>query len=109
VEAMLPFVHEDFEMVTPADLASEPDTYRGPAGVKRWFDSFYEAMDEVRIEPLELRSYSDELVGIAFRMVARGRTTSLELIQEAFARCEVDGDAVRRMTFFATWEDLEGA
>jgi len=109
VEAMLPFVHEDFEMVTPADLASEPDTYRGPAGVKRWFDSFYEAMDEVRIEPLELRSYSDELVGIAFRMVARGRTTSLELIQEAFARCEVDGGAVLRMTFFATWEDLEGA
>ena len=109
VEAMLPFVHEDFEMVTPPDLASEPDTYRGPAGVRRWFDSFYEAMDEVRIEPLEVRSYSDALVGIAFRMVARGRTTSLELIQEACARCEVDEDTVRRMTFFATWEDLERA
>jgi ketosteroid isomerase-like protein len=109
VDAMLAYVRDDFEMVTPPDLASEPDTYRGPEGVRRWFDSFYEAMDEVRIEPLELRSYSDELVGIAFRMVARGRTTSLELIQEAFARCEVDGDAVRRMTFFATWEDLEGA
>ena len=69
VDAMLPFVHEDFEMVTPPDLASEPDTYRGPAGVKRWFDSFYEAMEEVRIEPLDIRSYSEELVGIAFRMV----------------------------------------
>ncbi len=63
VEAMLPFVHEDFEMVTPPELASEPDTYRGPAGVKRWFDSFYEAMDEVRIEPGELRPYSDDIVG----------------------------------------------
>jgi ketosteroid isomerase-like protein len=108
VEAMLPYVHEDFEMITPPELASEPDTYRGPEGVRRWFDSFYEAMEEVRIEPLEIRSY-DEVVGIAFRMVARGRTTSLELIQEAFGRCEVEDGEFRRVTFFATWEDLERA
>ena len=109
VDAMLPFVHEDFEMVTPPELASEPDTYRGPAGVKRWFDSFYEAMDEVRIDPGELRSYSDDVVGLAFRMVARGRTTSLELVQEAFARCEVEDGEIRRVTFFPTWEELERA
>jgi ketosteroid isomerase-like protein len=107
VEAMLPYVRDDFEMVTPPELASEPDTYRGPDGVRRWFDSFYEAMDEVRIEPLELRPYGTELVGIAFRMVARGRTTSLELIQEACARCEVVDGGIRRITFFATWEELE--
>ncbi|MBN1527593.1 MAG: nuclear transport factor 2 family protein [Thermoleophilaceae bacterium] len=107
VEAMLPYVHEEFVMITPPELASEPDTYRGPAGVQRWFDSFYEAMDEVRIEPHELRTYGDDLVGIAFRMVARGRTTSLELIQEACARCEVLEGEIRRITFFATWEELE--
>ena len=75
VEAMLPYVREDFEMVTPPELASEPDTYLGRDGVRRWFDSFYEAMEEIRIEPEELRSYGPELVGIAFRMVARGRTS----------------------------------
>jgi ketosteroid isomerase-like protein len=107
VEAMLPYVHPDFEMVTPPELASEPDTYRGPAGVQRWFDSFYEAMDEVRIEPREVRSYPGDIVGIGFRMVARGRTTSLELVQEACARCEVRGDTILRITFFATWEELE--
>jgi hypothetical protein len=42
-------------------------------------------------------------------MVARGRTTSLEMIQEAFARCEVEGAQIRRITFFATWEELERA
>jgi ketosteroid isomerase-like protein len=107
VEAMLPYVREDFEMVTPPELASEPDTYLGRDGVRRWFDSFYEAMEEIRIEPEELRSYGPELVGIAFRMVARGRTTSLELIQEACARCEVVDGGIRRITFFATWEELE--
>jgi ketosteroid isomerase-like protein len=109
VDAMLAYVRDDFEMVTPPDLASEPDTYRGPEGVRRWFDSFYEAMDEVRIEPLELRRYSEDVVGLAFRMVARGRTTSLELIQEAVGRCEVEDGEFRRITFFATWEDLERA
>jgi ketosteroid isomerase-like protein len=108
VEAMLPYVRHNFEMVTPPELASEPDTYRGPEGVRRWFDSFYEAMDEVRIEPRETRSYGD-VVGIAFHMVARGRTTSLEMIQEAFARCEVEDGEIRRVTFFATWEELEDA
>ena len=106
VEAMLPYVRHDFEMITPPELASEPDTYRGPEGVRRWFDSFYEAMDEVRIEPREIRTY-DDVVGIAFRMVARGRTTSLELIQEACARCEVEDGGIRRITFFASWEELE--
>ena len=35
-------------MTTPANLAAEPDTYRGHEGIRRYFDSFYDVMDEVR-------------------------------------------------------------
>src|SRR4029079_7945252 len=41
-EALIPLVHPEFEMTTPAGLAAEPDTYRGQEGVRRYFDSFYE-------------------------------------------------------------------
>lgn len=41
VEGLLLFIAEDFEVTTPAALASEPDTYRGHEGIRRYFDSFY--------------------------------------------------------------------
>ena len=48
-EEVLPLIDERFEMVTTSEVASEPDTYRGPDGVRRWFESFLEAMDSVRV------------------------------------------------------------
>ena len=51
VEALLTLIHPDFEVTTPPGLAAEPDTYRGPEGIRRYFDSFYEAMDRVSFEP----------------------------------------------------------
>jgi ketosteroid isomerase-like protein len=37
VEGIIPFIHPDFEATTPPNLASEPDTYRGHDGLRRWF------------------------------------------------------------------------
>jgi len=104
VESMLPFVHGRFEMTTPTELASEPDTYRGHDGVRRWFDSFYDAMDEVRLEPIKLRSAGDE-VAVWLRIVARGRTTSLELVQEAAALCSLEDRKIQRIRFFVDWDE----
>ena len=108
VEAMLPFVHEDFEMVTPPHLAAEPDTYRGHEGVRRWFDTFYEAMDEVQIEPQEIREAGDQVV-MQFRMIARGRSTGLEMVQEAAALCTVVDERVVRLEFFTTLDEAVAA
>ena len=101
-EAMLPFVHEDFEMVTPPELASEPGTYSGHAGVRRWFESFLEAVDRLRIEPVDIREGEHEVV-VHFRMTARGRTTGLGAVQEATALCTVVDGKVHRMRFVPTW------
>ena len=62
VEALLPFIHPEFEVTTPANLASEPDTYRGHEGIRRYFDSFYDAMDEVRFEPGEFQEAGGRVI-----------------------------------------------
>ena len=103
-EALLPFVHEEFEMTTPPDLASEPGTYTGHDGVRRWFESFLEAVDQLRIEPQEIREAEHEVV-VRFRMTARGRSTGLEAVQEAAALCTVLDGKVHRMRFVAGWDD----
>jgi ketosteroid isomerase-like protein len=93
-EGILPFIHPDFEATTPPELASEPDTYRGHEGVRRYFDSFYEVMEEIRWEPREFRQVGDRVV-VEFTLHARGKTTGLEFGQEAVMVWELrDGKAI---------------
>jgi ketosteroid isomerase-like protein len=82
VEGIIPFVHPDFEATTPPNLASEPDTYRGHDGIRRWFDSFYEVMDEIRWDAREFHEAGDCVV-VEFTLRARGKTTGLDFGQNA--------------------------
>jgi ketosteroid isomerase-like protein len=108
VEALLPYIDEDFLMTTPSHLAAEPDTYRGHDGVRRWFDSFYEAMDRVRIEPEALEDVGDK-VAMRYRIVARGRTTGLEMVQEAVLLATVSEGKATRIEFFSTMDEARAA
>ena len=108
VEAMLLFVAEDFEMQTPAALAAEPDTYRGHDGVRRWFSSFYDAVDSIRFELPRLEEHNGRVV-MAFRMTTRGRTTGLMASQEATTVCEVENGEITRLTFHPPWDEAVAA
>ncbi|MGH2994323.1 MAG: nuclear transport factor 2 family protein, partial [Solirubrobacterales bacterium] len=83
-EALTPLLDPEFAMTTPPDLAMEPDTYRGEAGMRRYFESFEEAMEDIRIVPEgELLGAGDK-VFVPFRLSARGRETGIEAEQHAF-------------------------
>jgi uncharacterized protein len=108
VEALMPLVPEDFEFSTPPALAAEPDTYRGHDGLRRYFDSFYEAMDEVSFEPLEFREAGDRVV-VPFRLTARGRSTGLEFDQEAVAVWQVRDGLAAGLEVFPTLDEALAA
>jgi ketosteroid isomerase-like protein len=82
VEGIVPLVHPEFEATTPPELASEPDTYRGADGIRRWFDSFDEVMDEIRWDAREFHEVGDQVV-VEFTLRARGRTSGLDFGQDA--------------------------
>src|SRR3954449_515896 len=95
VDGIADLIHPDFETTTPASLSVEPDTYRGPEGVRRWFDAWGGTMDEVRFDVDELVDAGDRVVAVT-RMVARSRTTGLEFEQGvAMVWTLRDGRAVR--------------
>jgi ketosteroid isomerase-like protein len=105
VEGIIPLVHPDFEATTPPNLASEPDTYRGHDGIRRWFDSFDEVMDDIRWDGHEFHEAGDRVV-VEFTLRARGKTTGLEFGQDAVMVWELrDGKAIGVELF----EDLETA
>jgi ketosteroid isomerase-like protein len=108
VEALLPLIHPEFEMTTPPALSAEPDTYRGPEGMRRYFASFLEAMDEVTFEAHEMRTVG-ELVVVPVTLRARGRTTGIETEQEVVLVWEVRDGRAFRVEVFATLEEAMGA
>jgi ketosteroid isomerase-like protein len=108
VEALLEFVHEDFEASTPPGLASEPDTYVGHEGVRRYFDSFYEVMDEVRWESHAFHEVGGKVV-VEFTLYARGKSTGLEFGQPAVQAWTLrDGKGIG-LELYPTLEDALAA
>lgn len=104
VDDLLELVHPDFEATTPPELASEPDTYRGHEGVRRYFDSFYEVMDEIRWEPHAFHEAGERVV-VEFTLHARGKTSGLEFGQDAVMVWELrDGKAIR-LNLYPTLDD----
>lgn len=108
-EAMVPLIHPDFEMETPADLAAEPQRYGGPDGYRRWWTSFYEVMDEVRLEPAQFVELSPDHVAIDLVIRAKGQTSGIEASQEAVLLADLDEGLMRRIRFFATVEEARAA
>jgi ketosteroid isomerase-like protein len=108
VEGILPFIHPDFEVTTPPELASEPDTYRGHDGVRRWVSSFEEAMDEIRLDAREFREVGDRVL-VDFTLRARGKTTGLDFGQDAVMVWELRGEQAIRVSLFQTVEEALSA
>ena len=99
---------ENVEIITPPELASEPDTYRGPEGVRRWYDSFYEVMDEIRWEPRAFHEAGDQVIA-EFTLHARGRSTGLEFGQKAVQVWTLrDGKAIG-VELYPTLEEARAA
>lgn len=109
VEAVLAVADPQFEATTPPSLASEPDTYRGHEGVRRYFGSFGDAMEGVYFEGQEFTSVGDKVL-VDTKLHARGRTTGIETEQRAFLVWTLrEGMVTRVETFAEQGEALEAA
>ncbi len=108
-DAMMPFIHPEFEVTTPPGLAAEPDTYRGPEGIRRYFDSFYDAMDRVTFDADEFIPVG-ELVVVRSVLRTRGRTSGIEAEQKIALVYELkDGKAYRISVYATVGEAVEAA
>ena len=100
-EALIAHLTPDFVLTTPAELASEPGTYKGHDGVRRYFNSFYEAMEEIRIEPVAFHEAGDWTV-VELAVSFRGRTSGVEGEQPVVASVRIADGRASEMTFHPT-------
>lgn len=99
VDAIPEFVHPEFEMTTLPGQAAEPQTYRGHAGLRRWFDTFYEVMDEISIEPSSYEEVEPNRVLLEFTLRARGQASGIEVTQRARAIAQVRDGKLAHLEF----------
>jgi ketosteroid isomerase-like protein len=78
VDAVLPYLHSDFELVVSAETALEPGSYRGGEGLRRYFGSYDEAMGDVHSIPQHLEG-SGERVLADMILRARGSGSGIEV------------------------------
>ena len=109
IERILQFTHPDFETVVPPELSAEPDAYRGHEGVRRYFETFNEAMDDIRFEPQRFWDAGDAVV-VSMRMTARGKQTAIP-VEQRFAQVWTirDGLARSAQTYTSLTEALHAA
>jgi len=108
IEGIIPLIHPEFEATTPPDLASEPDTYRGPDGVRRWFQSFDEVMDQIRWDARGFRQVGHRVV-VEFTLRARGKTTGLDFGQDAVMVWELRDSKAIRLDLYPTLDQALAA
>jgi ketosteroid isomerase-like protein len=80
IDGILALTHPDFEVEVPPELSAEPDVYIGHAGMRRYWESFHDALEQVRFE-LEGYWEADGAVVVAMRVSAKGRRTAIPIEQ----------------------------
>jgi uncharacterized protein len=101
IDRILSFTGPDFEIEVPPGLSAEPDTYRGHAGVRRYFQSFEEAMDEVHFQAERFWDAAEAVVVDAL-VTARGKQTAILVEQRAAQLWTIRGGSVIRIRAYAS-------
>jgi ketosteroid isomerase-like protein len=101
MDRILSFTGADFEIEVPPGLSAEPDTYRGPEGVRRYFQSFDEAMDEVHFQADRFWDAAEAVVVDAL-VTARGKQTAIPVEQRAAQLWTIRGGRVIRIRAYAS-------
>lgn len=108
-EHMLALMHPDFETAVGPELSVEPDTYRGHEGIRRYCNSFRDAMDEIRFHPESFREAGASVV-VAVRLSAKGRSTGIMVEQRLGQVWTIrDGKAIQLQSYVSYREALQAA
>jgi len=100
-------VHPELEVVIPPEVSAEPDTYLGPEGIRRYFQSFQDVMDEIRFEPEGLWDAGDSVV-VSLRVTAKGRQTAIPVEQRSAGVWTIrDGQIIRVRSYASLAEALQ--
>ena len=105
-EGAIELVAEDAVFVVPPEISAEPDVYEGHEGARRYFAGFEGAIDEVRIELVEVQDASPGTALGEVSLSGLGTTTRIPVQLTTFMTFAVRDGLVAQI---AAHPDLESA
>lgn len=107
IERVVALTHPDFSAEIPPEISAEPDTHRGHDGIRRYFESFEDAMTEIRFQPERFWDTGNSVV-VAMRLTARGKQTGIAVEQRSAGVWTVrDGKVIGSRTYLLVADALE--
>jgi ketosteroid isomerase-like protein len=108
IEHILTFAHPDLEIEVPPEISAEPDTYRGHDGMRRYFQSFQDAMNEIRFLPERFWDLGGSMVVVSLLVTAKGRQTAIQVAQRTTGVWTIrDGKVIRVRAYASPSEALQ--
>jgi ketosteroid isomerase-like protein len=109
VEAALEWVAEDFHGVVPPELSAEPDTYDGHDGLRHYFDTFREIVDDLRFDAEELVELGPDVVAARGLITGRGRESGIPVEMRVPGLYRLRDGKVIEIEAFADWDEAVAA
>ena len=109
VEAALEWFAEDFHGVVPPDLSAEPDSYDGHDGVRHYFDSFREIVDDLRFDAEELVEVAPDAVAARGLITGRGRESGIPIEMRVPMLMRLRGGKLIEMAGYRDWDEAVAA
>ena len=109
VEAALRWFTDDFHGAVPPELSGEPDSYDGHDGVRRYFDSFQEVVDDLRFVAEEVVEVSDTAVVARGHIAGRGRESGIPIEMRVPMLIRVRDGKIAEMSAYVDWDDAMAA
>jgi ketosteroid isomerase-like protein len=107
IEQIIGLAHPDFRAEIPPEISAEPDTYSGPDGIRRYFESFQEVMTDIRFHPERFWDAGQAVV-VAMRLTARGKQTGIAVEQRSAGVWTIrDGKVIGSRTYRLLADALE--
>jgi ketosteroid isomerase-like protein len=101
IERMLALTHPQFEVAVPPELSAEPDVYRGIDGMRRYWETFRDAMEEIRFLPGRVADTGHGVL-VEMHVTARGRQTGIPVQQSVIGIWEIRAGMAFNIRVFST-------
>jgi ketosteroid isomerase-like protein len=110
IDAFLASLHPDVEWDDTSGFPGLQGVYRGRAGVRSWWEAFFEAWESLHVEVEQTTEGSDGRVLLQMLVTGRGRASGVETELRAWILLWiVDGKITKRQVFLNRDEALEAA
>ncbi len=108
-EAALAWFAEDFHGVVPPELSAEPDSYDGHDGVRRYFDSFHEIVDDLRFDAEELVEVAPNAVAGRGLITGSGRHSGIPVEMRLPLLIRLRDGKLIEMSPYEDWDEAVAA